>query len=172
MTPAWPALPLRSWRDTCETLHRYTQIVDKIQLETTPLVCHFWNVALNVTSRGLATAAMPHQGRTFAMEFDLVDHALNIESSDGTRRTLPLVPRAVAAFYAEVMASLESLGIRVEIWDHPVEIVSDAIPFSQDRKHAAYDPEWAHRFWQVLMQAGDVMGEFRSRFIGKASPVG
>ena len=172
MTPAWPPLPLSGWRDTCETLHRYAQIVGKIQLATTPPLCHWWNVALDVTSRGLATEALPFEGRTFEMEFDLVDHALTIECNDGARRTLPLRPRAVADFYKEVMATLESLGIHVRIWEQPVEISNEVIPFSQDRMHAAYDPEWAHRFWQVLSNAKDVMSEFRARFIGKASPVG
>src|SRR5690242_11898360 len=100
----WPSLPLAAWRDTCETLHRYAQIVGKIQLETTPLVCHFWNIAFDVTARGLRTAPMPYQGRTFEMEFDLVEHALVTRTSDGQHRRLPLRPQSVADFYAEVMA--------------------------------------------------------------------
>jgi hypothetical protein len=172
MTAAWPPLPLAGWRDTCETLHRYAQIVGKIQLAATPRICHWWNVALDVTPRGLGTAALRHQGRSFEMEFDLVEHALVVRTSDGQHRRLPLRPLAVADFYAEVMATLDSLGLHVEIWEQPVELANDSIPFPQDRMHAAYDPEWANRFWQVLVHAADALGEFRSRFIGKASPVG
>src|SRR5437867_1797201 len=117
---AWPPLPLAGWRDTCETLHRYAQIVGKIQLATTPRVCHFWNVALSVTPRGFGTPAMPYQGRTFEMNFDFVEHALITRTSDGQQRKLPLQPRAVADFHADVMATLDSLGIHVGIWDQPV----------------------------------------------------
>jgi hypothetical protein len=168
----WPELELASWRDTCETLHRYTQIVGKIQLATTPRLCHWWNVALAVTPRGLSTAALHQGGRTFEMEFDLVEHALITRTGDGQHRKLPLRPQSVADFYAEVMATLESLGIHVEIWEQPVELASDAIPFSKDRMHASYEPEWANRFWRVLSLTAAVMEQFRSRFIGKASPVG
>src|SRR5256712_5070356 len=68
------------------------------------------------------------------------------------------------------MAALRSLGIEVSIWTTPVE-VEDRTPFEQDYKHAAYDPEYVQRCWRVLAQATRVLTEFRSRFIGKVSPV-
>jgi hypothetical protein len=168
----WPSLSFAEWRDTCETLHRYAQIVGKVQLATTPRVCHFWNVALDVTARGLATSTMPYEGRTFQMELDFVAHALVTRSSDGGHRTLALRPRDVADFYAAVMADLAALDIRVPIWDRPVEVFSDVIPFSQDHLHRAYDAEQVERFWHVLSFTAEALGEFRARFLGKASPVG
>jgi hypothetical protein len=77
---------------------------------------------------------------------------------------------SVADFYAEFMRRLRRLGIDVQIWTMPSEI-ENAIPFDQDRKHAQYDPVYANRFWLALVQANRVMNEFRTRFIGKASPV-
>jgi hypothetical protein len=68
------------------------------------------------------------------------------------------------------MDALQQLGIEVHIWKMPVEI-PDPIPFDQDEQHASYDPEYANRFWQVLRSSDRVMQEFRSRFIGKCSPV-
>src|SRR5438105_14713515 len=104
MTMKWPALPLDAWRDTRETLHRYTQIVGKIQLALTPVVNHFWNVTLRVTARGLATSALQWDDQTFDIELDLVEQRLVIRTSDGKRRELELRPLAVADFYRDVFA--------------------------------------------------------------------
>jgi Family of unknown function (DUF5996) len=49
--------------------------------------------------------------------------------------------------------------------------VANPIPFRQDREHAAYDPEYAQRFWRVLLQADRLFKQFRTRFRGKVSPV-
>ncbi|HEX5061517.1 MAG TPA: DUF5996 family protein, partial [Kofleriaceae bacterium] len=157
---------------TKETLHRYTQIVGKIQLGRTPIENHFWNVALRMTSRGLATSALEYEGRTFDIEIDLVEHAVHIRTSDGGRAKVELRPLAVADFYREIQEALDRLGIDVPIWDHPVELKTDVIPFSQDRMHAEYDREYANRFFHVLSSATEVLEEFRSRFTGKCSGVG
>ncbi|MFI5291120.1 MAG: DUF5996 family protein [Polyangia bacterium] len=171
MDSIWPPLPLEEWKETYATLHRYTQIAGKVALALTPLENHFWNVAFHLTPRGLATRTIPYQGRTFDMEFDFLDHNFVIRVSDGARRGLALVPRAVADFYREVMAILGSLGIDVAINDHPVELLSEMIPFHADRMHAAYDPDAAQRCFRVLAESAVVLEEFRARFIGKCSPV-
>src|SRR6266540_2645294 len=131
-TDVWPALPLKEWEDTYATLHMWTQIVGKIRLARTPLVNHWWNVTLYLTARGLTTAPMPYDGRTFEMEFDFIDHVLRIESSDGGVKSVRLSPRPVAEFYQDTMAALRSLGIEVPLWTTPVE-VEDRTPFEQDR---------------------------------------
>jgi hypothetical protein len=172
MIAPWPALPLDAWRDTRETLHRYTQIVGKIQLALTPVVNHFWNVTLRVTARGLATSTLRCNEQTFDIELDLVEHRVVVRTSGGEREELELRPLAVADFYRDFMAMLSTLGIDVAIWERPVELKTEAIPFSQDRVHAAYDRDAVRRFHQVLASAQDVMDEFRSRFIGKCSGVG
>ena len=169
MTTPWPSLPLEAWSPTKETLHRYTQIIGKIQLALTPFVNHFWNTTLRVTARGLATSTLRYQGRSFEIELDLVEHRVAIRTSDDLRYTLELRPLAVADFYRELMAALESLGIRVAIWDHPVEIRTDLIPFAQDRMHAAYNRPFVERFFRVLSNTAEVLEVFRSRFIGKCT---
>jgi uncharacterized protein DUF5996 len=166
----WPALPLDSWKETYATLHMWTQIVGKVRLALTPTVNHWWNVPLYVTSRGLTTSAIPYNGRIFEIQLDFIDHALILRTNDGQSKTLPLVPRSVADFYQEFMTMLRSADIQVKIWKMPVEI-PNPIPFDQDRVHASYDPEYARRFWQVLVSVDRVFNEFRSRFIGKCSPV-
>jgi hypothetical protein len=169
-TSSWPDLPLAAWSDTCETLHRWTQIVGKVRLALTPLVNHWWNVTLYLTSRGLTTSSIPYGGRSFDIVFDFIDHRLRIETNDGNVETLPLRPMSVRDFYLEIMSRLRRLGIDVRIWTMPVEI-ENAVPFEQDQTHAQYDPAYARRFWLALLQADRVMNAFRTRFIGKASPV-
>lgn len=166
----WPELHLASWKDTCDTLHMWTQIVGKTRLAVTPLINHWWNVPLYVSARGLTTSAMPYGALNFEVVFDFLDHQLNIHCSDGATRRLALAPRSVADFYAEYMSALASLGIKPHVWKMPVE-VAEPIPFDQDHLHASYDPEYAQRFWRALASINDVCQVFRSRFIGKSSPV-
>src|SRR6266851_2819281 len=134
---AWQSLPFAEWRDTCATLHLWTQVVGKIRLAQAPLINHWWQVPLYVTARGLTTSPMPYGARSFQIDFDFIDHRLVIACSDGKTASLPLEPSSVAAFYREVMALLATLGIVIEIWTMPVEI-ADAIPFETDEAHASY----------------------------------
>lgn len=166
----WLPLPLASWKDTYATLHMWTQIVGKVRLALTPRINHWWNVPLYVSTRGLTTSAIPYGGRTFELLFDFLKHELVLQTNDGQVKSLPLLPRSVADFYQAFMAMLHSADIEVKIWKMPVEI-PDPIPFDQDRMHASYDPEYARRFWQVLVSVDRVFQEFRSRFLGKSSPV-
>lgn len=167
---AWPDLPLSAWRETCATLHLWMQIVGKIRLSQTPWLNHSWHVALYVTARGLTTSPIPHGERAFQIDFDFIDHALRIASSDGSQRRIPLRAQSVADFHAAVMAALAELRTPVRIDEIPNEL-PDPIPFSQDRTHAAYDPDYAARFWRVLAQTHRVLQIFRSGFVGKCSPV-
>jgi hypothetical protein len=166
----WPSLPLEAWADTYATLHLWTQIVGKIRLAQSPWLNHSWHVTLYVTPRGLTTSPIPHGARTFQIDFDFVDHRLAIQASDGRSGAFPLEPQAVAAFYRRLMAELEALGLPVRISRKPNE-VADPIRFDRDTTHAAYDPEYAQRFWRVLVQADRVFERFRARFTGKCSPV-
>lgn len=166
----WPALPLAAWKDTYSTLHMWTQIVGKIRLALTPLVNHWWNVPLYVTPRGLSTSAVSYNDRFFQITFDFISHLLLIETTDGSTKTIALRSLSVAEFYQEIMAALKSLGMPVTIWTTPVE-VADRTPFEKDQKHSTYDPEYAQRVWRILAQTSRVLTEFRSRFIGKVSPV-
>jgi hypothetical protein len=167
---AWPALPLNEWKDTCATLHMWTQIVGKIRAEFTPLINHWWNVPLYVNARGLTTSLIPYGDRPFELAFDFIDHELVLQSSGGSRSALPLRPMPVADFYEKVFAMLRSSGIEVEIWRMPVE-VPDPIAFDEDRVHASYDSDAVQRFWKILLNVQSVFGDFRSSFIGKCSPV-
>jgi len=166
----WPVLAYDEWRDTQATLHRWTQIVGKIRMVQTPWVNHSWHVPLYLTARGLTTSPISYGSRMFSIEFDFVDHQLRIETNDGRTETLRLAPRAVADFYQELFARLKTLGLEISIRTTPNEI-PDATPLDQDWKHSTYDAEQATRFWHALAQSDRVFKIFRSRFIGKCSPV-
>ena len=170
IAPVWPALPLRDWSETRDTLHLWTQIVGKTRLALAPMVNHWWQVPLYVSPRGLTTSWMPYGTAGFSVEFDFIDHALVVRRDDGRRWSMPLAPRSVADFYRSYTAGLHSLGIDVRIWPVPVEI-ANPIPFASDETHASYDAAAAHDFWRALTQASRLLSIFRGRFIGKASPV-
>ncbi len=167
---SWPSLPFAEWKDTAITLHMWTQIVGKIRLTRTPWINHSWHVTLYLTSRGLTTSPIPHPAGIFEIRFDFIDHKLRILKSDGAVQVIELRPKSVASFYREVMAALSELKIDTRINTTPNE-VEPAIPFDEDDKHRSYDPEYANRFWRVLLQSARVFQEFRSRFCGKCSPV-
>ncbi len=166
----WPELPLEAWQDTYATLHMWTQIVGKVRLALTPNINHWWGVPLYVNALGLTTSAIPHAGGNFEVQFDFVHHQLVIQTSNDAMMTLALAPRSVVDFYREFMGALASLGIALKIWKMPVEI-PNAIPFDQDTQHASYVPEYANRFWRILVCSEAIFKEFRAGFIGKASPV-
>ena len=167
---AWPALPLKEWRDTYDTLHMWTQVVGKLALALSPLTNHYWNTALQITPRGLATLPLPVGRRLVTLTFDFVSHQLGVESSDGGHTTVSLEPRPVAEFYRLVMDALARLDVRARIWTMPAE-VPNPIRFEADTIHRSYDPAAARAFLQVLVGIRRVLDPFRARFLGKTSPV-
>jgi len=166
----WPALPIAEWSDTCTTLQLWMQVVGKIRLELVPPINHCWSVTLYPTIRGVTTAPMAYGRGLLQIDFDFIDHALLIESSERGRRTIPLVPMSAAAFYRAVMQALDELGTPVRIWPMPME-VPDPVRMDRDEVHGAYDAEYAQRFWRVLLQSTRVFTAFRARFRGKVSPI-
>lgn len=166
----WPVLPYREWKDTCATLHLWTQIIGKIRLVQTPWVNHSWHTTLYLTSRGLTTSVIPYGLVAFQIDFDFIDHKLLIQTSEGAVKILSLASRSVADFHHEVIAKLDEVNLKVKIVTTPNELVT-AIPFEKDYEHATYEAEHANRFWRTLLQADRVLKQFRARFIGKCSPV-
>jgi hypothetical protein len=166
----WPELTLSAWEDTLATFHMWTQVVGKIRLALEPMANHWWQVPLYVSARGLTTSLMHADRIGLEIEFDLVDHVLEVRASDGRSCHVALEPRSVASFYQATMAALDGLGVRLSMLARPVEVV-EAIPFAEDEKHHAYDAAAVHRFWTALVLAHRVMARFRSGFVGKVSPV-
>lgn len=167
----WPELPVASWQATRDTFILWLQIVGKIRIARMPLLNHWWNAPLYVTSRGLTTSLMPADaGRSFSIDFDLLDHRLDVTTTRGESRSLKLSPKSVKDFYAELMELLDGLDLGTEIWPVPVEL-HDAIPFPDDDVHASYDSDAVTTFWRTLIEVERVFNVFRARFVGKSSPV-
>lgn len=167
---AWPELPLQEWQATLDTLHMWLQVVGKIKLELVPFLNQWWNVTLLPTSRGLTTGLIPYEGRAFEIELDFLEHNLYIRDSAGGVKSLALIERTVADFYANVMAMLAALDIHVTINPMPAE-VPHPIPFDVNDVNKEYDPEYAARWWRILLNTSMVLQTYNSRFTGKSSPV-
>lgn len=170
MTGVWPDIPFGPWKDSCATLHLWTQIVGKYRLARTPWVNHSWHATLYVTARGLTTSMIPVDGGGAQFDFDFVDHELIGSTSTGARKYFALEPMTVAKFHARFLALTDELGVRAPFNGTPNE-VSDPIPFAMDTTHAAYDADAVNRFWRALVQVDRVLKDFRTGFLGKVSPV-
>jgi hypothetical protein len=166
----WPELALDEWEPTRTTLHMLTQIVGKVRIANTPLINHWWNAPLYLTARGLTTSPIPAGARVLQIDFDFIDHQLKFVCSDGRTASIALRSRPIAELYEDVTQTLRPFGADADIWTMPVEI-PDAIPFDTDHTHGSYEPEHAARFWRQLIPIHRVLTAFRSRFVGKVSPV-
>lgn len=166
----WPALELHEWVTTRDTLQLWLQIIGKVRLALSPPINHSWQATLYVTSRGLTTSPIPHGHREFQIDLDLIDHRLAISASDGRSGGFALQPQTVASFYRRLMDELARLDLDVHIFGRPNEL-PEVIPFAEDQVHKDYDADAVNRFWRILVQTERVMLQFRSRFIGKCSPI-
>ncbi|MFF2042737.1 DUF5996 family protein [Kitasatospora sp. NPDC058170] len=170
----FPPMPLAEWRDTKETVHRFAQVVGKVRLAASVRRNHWWNVPFHLTGRGITTRPMGQADGNpiFTIDFDFVDHRLVVAMADGRTESFPLLGQSVASFYRQTLETLAGLGVRVEVQTpRPYRLPDADRPFAEDFEHAAYDPVWANRHWQVLSQVGLVLEEFAARFSGKVSPV-
>ena len=167
---AWPELPYDAWRETKDTLHLYLQIVGKVRAALAPTEPDWGHAPFYLTARGLTTSPIPHRNGVFDIDVDLIDHIVSVRATDGRVERIRLEPRTVAAFHAALFELLDQAGFPVEISAGPGDI-RDGIPFAEDVIHGRYEPEWANRFWQVLVRVDAVLKEHRARFRGKTSPV-
>ena len=167
----WPELPVEAWQDTYATVHLWTQIIGKIRLAFSPWVNHSWHVPLYVTATGLSTSLMFSGEKGFQIDLDFVDHRLRVSTSDGEQQSFSLEPMSVATFYKKMMAIMSQLGIEVSIWKNPVELPDPVILFDEDETHKSYDRAAVEKCWHILLQCHRVFSIFRSRYIGKVSPV-
>lgn len=166
----WPELHFSEIQDTLETLHQWIQIVGKIRLRTMPWQNHSWHSTLYVTPSGFSTHGIPYRGNTFQIDFNFKRHELIIQSALHDARVIPLEPKTVAQFYSEVFDALDDLGVNVTIHGSPNEM-EPAIPFKENTTNSDYVPEMAVAIWQAMLRANEVFNQFRTGFVGKASPV-
>lgn len=87
-----PELSYTAWKESYATLHMWTQIVGKIELELNPLTNHWWETALLVTPTGLISYPIYYNYRCFTLEFSFQEHQLKIATSDGGEKVCLLNP--------------------------------------------------------------------------------
>lgn len=166
----WPKLDWQQWRATALHLQLMTQIVGKIRLALTPWLNHGWHVPLYVTPRGLGTSPIPSDAGPFEIDLDLQAHELRVTCAGGSTRTRPLEAGTIAAFYADILTMLAELGIAVKIVVTPNEM-PDPVRFPDDRAGRPWDREAVARFHRTLLTVDRIFKQFRTGFLGKASPV-
>nr|WP_202451661.1 DUF5996 family protein [Streptomyces sp. SID4948] len=167
-------MPLESWRDTKETLHRFVQIVGKIRLAASPRRNHWWNVPFHLTGQGITTRPMGpiHGGESFCVDFDFVAHRLVVRTLSGRQTSFPLTGRSVADFYRDTLTALIALDIGVEPHHpYPYGLPDEHRPFADDHEHRSYDPAAVSRYWHVLSQVNLLLEEYAAGYSGKTSPV-
>jgi len=167
----FPPLPIEQWEGTKNTLHLFFQIVGKIRLTLFPKMNHWWHVTLYLSPRGMTTRPIPYGDMLFEIEFDFIDHKLIIRTSNGQEKSFGLEGISVSDFYNKIFSSLHELGIDVNIKATPYDVPFSDVPFESDREHSSYDKDYVNRYWRILVQVNSVFEEFRSRFIGKSTPV-
>jgi hypothetical protein len=166
----WPDLAVFDLRPTTDALHLWSQVVGKVRLMLTPWINHSWQATFYLSGRGFTTGPIYADGRAFEMEFDLLSDLLRIDTAEGEARRVKLEVQSVAAFYEATMAALAELGVVVEVYRMPCEI-PDAVAFTEDHAPRAYDPDAARAYWHAMLQVQRVFLLFRSRFVGKCSPI-
>lgn len=169
---SWPELlPPEEWQQTLDTVHLWSQIVGKIRLEHMPWINHSWHVPLYVSSRGLTTSLIPFLTGGFEIEFDFIDHKLEIRKVNKKSVSFELKSLSVADFYAQTFENLRQLNIETRIYPMPVEIPDPIVPFPENKDLISYDAEAIHHFWLALTNVQRVFTQFRSDFTGKVSPI-
>ena len=166
----WPTLDWPQWRETAIALQLRAQIIGKVRLALTPWLNHSWHVPLYVSARGLTTSAIPLSERVLEIQFDFLADRVTFTTSDGGERQIPLAPSSIAGFHAAVIAALSDLGVTTSFDGKPSEIAG-VPPFAEDHAHRPYDADAVRNFWRALIQIARVFGEFRTGYLGKASPV-
>ena len=166
-----PELSLDNWQDSKNTLHLYMQIIGKIRMSLFPKTNHWWHVPLYVSCRGLTTRPMPYADRLIDINLDFIDHMLVVSSSDGQTRRFPLLNLSVSGFYQTLMQTLADLDVTVQIKATPYDVPFSNIPFAKDNVHTSYEPEWIEKYFQILVFVDNAFEIFRSRFMGKSTPV-
>lgn len=166
----WPDLAALNLRPTTDALHLWSQVVGKVRLMLTPWINHSWQATFYLSGRGFSTGPIYAGRRAFEIEFDLLSDLLRIDTAAGETRRVKLEAQSVAAFYQATMTALAGLGLAVDIHPMPCEIPG-SVAFGEDHAPRAYDPDTARAYWRAMLQVQRVFLLFRSRFVGKCSPI-
>lgn len=165
-----PELDWSQWRGTAQHLHLITQIVGKVRLAHTPWLNHSWHVVLYPMAWGLTTGPIPCDDATLQLDLDLLESELRFTTDAGGTASIPLGPGSIADLHAKLVAALAALGMPVTFDGLPSEI-TDPTPFVEDIAERPLDAGAVRDFHRALLWITRVFQQFRTGFLGKASPV-
>ena len=78
-------LNLNDWKETRDTLQKYSQMVGAIRENFSEPHPHWWHISLHVSDNGLTTTPLPvvknSTDKTFEIILDLQNHKLKIASN-------------------------------------------------------------------------------------------
>lgn len=166
----YPPLPYGDWVETRDTLHLFLQIIGKVRMKAHPKLNHWWHVTLYPDTRGLTTGRIPYKGRSFQIDYDMVDHVVHVITNDGGKKGFAVPGKTVAQFFTALFDALMTLGIDVTIIAKPYDNKSKT-PFPDDHAERIYDGQAVTRFWRALCSIASAFEAFRARFVGKQTPV-
>ncbi len=170
-----PPLLLHEWEQTKMTLHLYLQIAGKIRLKAMPRKNHWWNITLYVNSKGITTDKMPCGNDVFEIQFNFINHRLEVCKNTGEYESFSLHDGlSVAEFYRQLFELLQKLHIDIKILARPYslpDVNPITKPFLELKEYHCYQPEYVYRFWKILVWVDGVFKEFSGRFYGKTCPV-
>lgn len=168
---AWPEIDPARDSETLAALHLFSQVVGKAATAALPWRNHGWHLTLRLHPRGMRTEPIHLDGGgAVELDLDIAGDALRIADDGGRVAQVDLRPMSVADFFAETRGALAGLGHSIAIDGCPNE-VDPAIPFADDDRMRGYDGDSARRVHGALLAADRVLRQFRSGFLGKASPV-
>ena len=158
-------LHLNDWKETRDTLHKYSQVVGAIRENFSEPHPHWWHISLHVSDNGLTTTPLPvakdSPDKTFEVILDLQNHKLKIASNYRELKQISLTGQSLRALCEETRSLLSDIG---------VEITIDKEKFS-DGKSGEYNEVAVSNYWNSLKEINRIMNKFRAELNGERSPV-
>src|SRR5262249_44933066 len=171
---AWPGLDAySSWSATCDTLHAHTQVLGKLAAVYAPPEPQLQHSALRLTARGWETLPLPSPDGSgaFVVALDLHRHEALVETSDGERQAVPLVPdRAVGEVTVDLLAAVAAVAGEARIDPTPQE-VAWPVALDEDTEPAASDRQAVAESLGMATRAAQVLAAYRAPFRGRSTPV-
>jgi hypothetical protein len=171
--PTWPSISYPDWSATCDTLHAHTQVLGKLAAELAPPEPQLQHSALRLTARGWETLPLPSPdgNGAFVVALDLHRHEALVQTSDGKRQAVPLIPdRPVGEVTTALLAGIAEVAGEAKIDFEPQE-VAWTVPLNEDSEHATYDQQAIAEYFGMATRAAQVLAAFRAPWRGRSTPV-
>ena len=158
-------LKLNEWKETRDTLHKYTKMVGAIRENFSNPHPHWWHISLRVSQKGLTTTPLSrdktNRNQTFEVILDLVNHYLLIESNFREVKTMKLTGQSLSALCEETCSLISDIGINTPINKERFD----------DGKAGEYDKAAVTEYWKALKEVSRIFNTFRSTLRSERSPI-